>query len=663
MSITGAPTDASDAITDAQPSIISPTTHKLHSDVDVHSDAITDAQRALAFRQYDTRIAEIAPDRRYMPLSEDKEPAITGECSLDSQQAYEMLHTPAEAVKAIKNGHNGFCLYAGKETHGTENVVHVDHDDVDAFSIHTIPKDTLTVRTGSGGYHEVFMNDGSVANAKSSVGEVRAYNWFCVCPGAIHETGNIYHLCNDHAIATLSNDDLPDDLTPNSSSNNGSSSAGTGGSSGDWPVDVVLTDRDDIESAEYTNATGSTLTECRSEDSRLDDLLNESFPSWNTDKNGDVIRDNSQVEGKLVNRLYNHWFTYQDIADILRYHRYDLRVDKLWKLDYADYINRTLSNCTTSVYHNKDTPQVAHIPSPATVKDAVDCDESSIALAEAREKRTEVVKDAIESGQPTLIDALCGIGKSYGAIDATAQKSALATIFTSRHALFDQYVEWAKEHDLDVLKLPSLHEDCDTMAGEHGAVAKEQMEDLYNRGFTPSDIHTHYDFPCSAGDSNCSYKSQWDFEPEEYDVIVGHYKHAYNPALSENRTVFVDEFPGDAYESTFEHSQLSQIITAFCEQHDDFPFADFTAVIEQRNNPLKKEQGRMWLTNHGLGYDAESTIHSNHAHPMVACLHTALSWLRIWKMGLKQPQLMDTTRTIDMPESVRPKTMMGMCLC
>lgn len=120
-----------------------------------------------------------------MPLgSEGKEPAIKGRCKLDSQEAESMLHTGGEAVEAIRNGHAGFALYAGRQEHRTQDLVFADHDDLSAFPMDTLPE-TLTTLSGSGeGFHEFYINEGDVKNALPEGGEIRASNWYVITAGS-----------------------------------------------------------------------------------------------------------------------------------------------------------------------------------------------------------------------------------------------------------------------------------------------------------------------------------------------------------------------------------------------------------------------------------------------------------------------------------------------
>lgn len=176
----------------------------------------TDEERAEFLKDY---IRSLPVEPLLMPRTEDgKKPLIAEkEITLDSEKGQKLLVSPTEAIRRIREeGATGFCLYAGKPTHNTEQLVFADHDNMDKFPLDTLP-DTLTVRSGSGeGYHETFLNQG-VENAKgkeeySGAGEIRASNWLVVTPGSVHPSGGIYHTVQYRDLATLSNELLPSEL-------------------------------------------------------------------------------------------------------------------------------------------------------------------------------------------------------------------------------------------------------------------------------------------------------------------------------------------------------------------------------------------------------------------------------------------------------------------
>jgi hypothetical protein len=187
----------------------------------------SDADRAALLEEYLDVLAEGGwANILLMPLEEDgKGPVIAGRCSLLGRpekedltgEAKGYLHTPEEAVDAVRAGHRGFCLYAGRDDLGTAGLVFTDHDDPAIFPADA---DSLTVVSGSGaGYHQTFENTGNVQNAKAKselkgAGEVRADNLYVVLPGSIHPSGGIYHIESNSGIAPLEPDDLPEELLP-----------------------------------------------------------------------------------------------------------------------------------------------------------------------------------------------------------------------------------------------------------------------------------------------------------------------------------------------------------------------------------------------------------------------------------------------------------------
>jgi len=189
----------------------------------------SDADRAALLEEYLDVLAEHGwSNVLLMPLGEEgKGPVIAGRCSLLERpekedltdEAKSHLHTPEEAVDAVKTGCRGFCLYAGRKDLGTAGLVFTDHDDPALFPADA---DTLTVVSGSGaGYHQTFENTGGVQNAKAKdelngAGEVRADNLYVVLPGSIHPSGGIYHTKSNSGIAPLEPDDLPTELRPGS---------------------------------------------------------------------------------------------------------------------------------------------------------------------------------------------------------------------------------------------------------------------------------------------------------------------------------------------------------------------------------------------------------------------------------------------------------------
>lgn len=153
---------------------------------------------------------------KLMPLGEDKEPIIKERCSLESEEAYNLLCDASEAVERMRKGEDGFCCWAGKPSHNTEHILFVDHDEPEAFSVPT-GEPTLLVATQQG-YHELYRNDSDdpVRNAKvgDGEGEIRVRNQYVLVPGSIHPNGVVYEVEQNRPIQTISDTELDDKHRP-----------------------------------------------------------------------------------------------------------------------------------------------------------------------------------------------------------------------------------------------------------------------------------------------------------------------------------------------------------------------------------------------------------------------------------------------------------------
>lgn len=515
---------------------------------------VTNEQRASLLSEF---LEALPCDPKLMPLgSEGKSPAIQGRCKLDSEEARSLLHDSTEAIEAVRDGHSGFCLYAGREEHGTEDLVFADHDDLSAFPMDTLPE-TLTTLSGSGrGFHEVFENSGDVANSKSEGGEIRAENWFIVVAGSIHPSDGVYHVCHDATVSPLSNEDIPKRLQPTSGGD--SSTTTRNGCESNTPVPR-------LPLSTYTNEDGDTLEELRKRDDKLDALCSEEYPE-------DFEHDLSQIDYALCGELFKSGFGEQQVSDILRECR------PRPKLDRNDYIARTVHKAKTEVEEDEDL-YLADLPH------VDDSGESAIKTAEARTRVQNEIRAAVESRTNTLVDAVPSLGKSYGLIQVAAETDEPLTVLTSRHDLYDQYGEWCNEAGLSYYELPSFFEACDTASGEHGKMWQTRVRGLYNAGVTASEIHRDArqyfgePLPCEG---HCGYKSAWDFEAAEYDVLVGHYSQSYNPNVVANRTVAFDEFPADSLMTELDASRVNSAVSTFLDTRQAIPFGTAADLTDAR---------------------------------------------------------------------------------
>jgi len=248
-------------------------------------------------------------------------------------------------------------------------------------------------------------------------------------------------------------------------------------------------------------------------------------------------------------------------------------------------------------------------------------DDDTLTVEDARERTVDAIADAYTSGDRVLVEALPTMGKSYGAVKAAADTGQQVTVLTGRghKEQYEQFREWCDEHGLDYYTLPSFTRDCDTANGEHGEEWADTVREWYRRGATPKEIHKSAEYvlnrplPCQEHEGQrCPYASKWDFDPDEYDVLIGHYNHAHKTKVSAGRTVVFDEFP-DAYE-THLRPELQSAVSYWLQATDDVPFDDYTDLLESRDDEVRRGEALLWFDEHGVETDETHVFDDASAH-------------------------------------------------
>ena len=218
---------------------------------------------------------------------------------------------------------------------------------------------------------------------------------------------------------------------------------------------------------------------------------------------------------------------------------------------------------------------------------------AAITLETARERTKEAILNAYRSGDRVLIEALMTMGKSHGAVAAAAESGIPITIFTNRgnEEHYEQFKKWCSDHGLHAKVLPSFTRDCETANGTHGKEIRETVSKWYSRGATGNDIHEKagrelgHPLPCGgAADARCSYKAGWEFEPDKYDVLIGHYSHASVKEVTKGRVVVFDEFPDEAFMTEFETQQLKHATTCYLKSNEHLGYDGFTDLLTNRHD-------------------------------------------------------------------------------
>jgi hypothetical protein len=244
----------------------------------------------------------------------------------------------------------------------------------------------------------------------------------------------------------------------------------------------------------------------------------------------------------------------------------------------------------------------------------------------ARKRTTEAIKDAYTSSDRVLIEALPTLGKSYGAIKSVKETGEKITLLTGRghKEQYQQIREWCEEHGLDYYTLPSFNRDCDTANEEHGKEWARQVNGWYNRGATPQTIHKHAEdilgrpLPCQEHKGeNCPYTSKWKFNPDKYDVLIGHYSHAHKSKVTVGRTVVLDEFPGGAYETSLgADGLLPGAVSSWLTRIEEVPFESYTDLIENRDDQQRRADALLWFEETETAKDELAVLDDVNAHAL-----------------------------------------------
>jgi hypothetical protein len=260
--------------------------------------------------------------------------------------------------------------------------------------------------------------------------------------------------------------------------------------------------------------------------------------------------------------------------------------------------------------------------------------DATISIDDARQRTTEAIADAYKSSDRVLIEALPTMGKSYGAPKAAAEVGQKITILTGRgnKEQYQQFREWCEEHNLDYYTLPSFTRDCHTANGEHGEQSKREVMDWYRRGATPQTIHKHAEdilgraLPCQEHKGqSCPYASKWDFSPDDYDVLIGHYAHAHKTKVTSGRTVVLDEFPGESYETTFgADGLLPGAVSSWLQRTEEVPFENWTDLLEHRDDAQRRADALLYFDETGTERDELAVLEDSHAHALAPSIVFAL---------------------------------------
>lgn len=212
------------------------------------------------------------------------------------------------------------------------------------------------------------------------------------------------------------------------------------------------------------------------------------------------------------------------------------------------------------------------------------------------DRTTATIERAMDEGGATLVDGIMGCGKTYSSFKAAAEREEPLLYCCAREELYEQGEDYARAVGVDadsIYVLPSLFRDCPSAASDHGDAVQDRLKALHALGVQPKTMHALLDLPCED-DGDCPYHARMQFEPDDFDVLIGHYAHAHLPQVASGRHVVVDENPADAYFERIEGNHLIRSVNRFLSFDESPPYDDFEDLLANRDNPERREQARDW---------------------------------------------------------------------
>lgn len=187
-----------------------------------------------------------------------------------------------------------------------------------------------------------------------------------------------------------------------------------------------------------------------------------------------------------------------------------------------------------------------------------------------------------ETGKPVLLHAPPASGKTHAALARCigfqdSGEFPPVTYFAKRYDLHRQAARLAEQFGVTVERLPSPQRACPCF-DSNSIQYNPRTTQLYEQGVSGSEIHKLLDLSCA---NSCEYAETWaevKNNPLDFDVLIGHPLYANVPAVVDNRIVIFDEFPVDAFASTFENPATH--VTPFLSEFNDFSVDSWRELLQ-----------------------------------------------------------------------------------
>jgi hypothetical protein len=217
---------------------------------------------------------------------------------------------------------------------------------------------------------------------------------------------------------------------------------------------------------------------------------------------------------------------------------------------------------------------------------------STLTLRQVRQRTKEELCRAVNSDDNVLLDSEPGSGKTTQLPKVIEDLDSRVLYLTARGELYDQMEQLFEDHRIDAKIVPRLYEDCPVFASSPSTATEELAHSLHSAGVSGMLIHEWLNL---HSDTDCQFVSEMrDFEPEQHQVLIGHYALANLEKYTSGRTVVVDEFPEESFITHVENPQKP--VTEFLKQCD-LPYSDWTDLLEHRNSTDRSREAKDWFLN------------------------------------------------------------------
>lgn len=234
-------------------------------------------------------------------------------------------------------------------------------------------------------------------------------------------------------------------------------------------------------------------------------------------------------------------------------------------------------------------------------------------LTKVRNRTATLIRDALDSDQPVLVEAPPSSGKTTKAIELARHAEKPITYLAGRIDLYEQAKELCEEQeDIRYERIPAPHRTCDTFKGKTD-VSPSVVKRLYAKGYSGRYIHLRFPdkTPCGKSCESFQAMKRIDEDIESIDFLIGHHSHSNRQQYVEDRIVIIDEFNQDSFLRSFSDATsdvvdepgeiIPEFLNAIAERDDEFPteaYQDVTDLLQNRDGPTDWKTAIEWVQKH-----------------------------------------------------------------